>query len=83
MHGDTGIRMLELFLDGLYQCAKADRQRVFHSLHDKLCSIEILAGAWKRAKRLAELFNNRKAGGWYIGRARRRGALSCQGAGAH
>ncbi len=47
-HGGTRIRRLEPFLDGLYQCAKADRQRVFHSLHDKLCSMEILAEAWKR-----------------------------------
>ncbi|MCL5252967.1 MAG: group II intron reverse transcriptase/maturase [Candidatus Thermoplasmatota archaeon] len=48
MHGGTRIRRLELFLDSLYQCAKADRQRVFHSLHDKLCSMEILAEAWRR-----------------------------------
>lgn len=48
MHGGTRIRRLEPFLDSLYQCAKADRQRVFHSLHDKLCSMEILAEAWRR-----------------------------------
>ena len=48
MHGGTRIRRLEPFLDSLYQCAKADRQRVFHSLHDKLCSMEILEEAWRR-----------------------------------
>ena len=48
MHGGTRIRRLEPFLDSLYQCAKADRQRVFHSLHDKLCSMEILTEAWRR-----------------------------------
>ena len=48
MHGGTRIRRLEPFLDGLYQCAKADKHRIFHSLHDKLCSMEILTEAWRR-----------------------------------
>ena len=46
--GGTRIRRLELFLDRLYQCAKADRHRVFHSLHDKLCSMDLLIEAWNR-----------------------------------
>ena len=48
MYGGTRIKRLEPFLNGLYQCAKADRQRVFHSLHDKLCSMDTLTEAWRR-----------------------------------
>ena len=48
MSGGTRIKRLEPFLNGLYQCAKADRQRVFHSLHDKLCSMDVLTEAWNR-----------------------------------
>ena len=48
MHGGTRIRRLEPFLNGLYQCARADRHRIFHRLHDKLCSMEILREAWRR-----------------------------------
>ncbi len=48
MYGGMRIKRLEPFLNGLYQCAKADRQRVFHSLHDKLCSMDTLTEAWRR-----------------------------------
>ena len=48
MSGGTRIKRLEPFLNRLYQCAKADRQRVFHSLHDKLCSMDVLTEAWNR-----------------------------------
>ncbi len=46
--GGTRIKRLEPFLNGLYQCAKADRQRVFHSLNNKLCCMHILIEACGR-----------------------------------
>jgi|YelNatPaOPRAMG01_1025707.scaffolds.fasta_scaffold66072_2 RNA-directed DNA polymerase len=41
------MKRLELFQNKLYQRAKEDRNRCFHSLHDKLCRLDILEEAWK------------------------------------
>lgn len=42
------MKRLELFRNRLYQKAKEDRHRVFYSLHDKLCRLDILEEAWKK-----------------------------------
>ena len=34
----------------LYQAAKADKNRKFYSLHDKVCRTDLLKEAWKRVK---------------------------------
>ena len=34
----------------LYQAAKADKNRKFYSLHDKLCRTDLLKEAWKRVE---------------------------------
>ncbi|EQD75692.1 RNA-directed DNA polymerase (Reverse transcriptase), partial [mine drainage metagenome] len=41
------MKRLELFRNRLYQKAKEDPERVFYTLHDKLCRMDILEEAWK------------------------------------
>ena len=41
------MKRLELFLNRLYQRAKDDPYRRFHSLHDKICRLDVLEEAWK------------------------------------
>ena len=38
---------LELLQRRLYRCAKEDKTKIFYSLHDKICRIDILKTAWK------------------------------------
>ena len=45
--GVRGTRTLEMLQSRLYQAAKADRKRRFHTLHDKICRMDILREAWK------------------------------------
>ena len=42
------MKGLELLRNRLYQKAKEEPERKFHSLHDKLCRLDILEEAWKR-----------------------------------
>ncbi len=42
------MKTLEVLQDGLYHAAKENRNRKFHSLHDKICRYDILQEAWKR-----------------------------------
>ena len=42
------MKGLELLWNRLYQKAKEEPERKFHSLHDKLCRLDILEEAWKR-----------------------------------
>ncbi len=41
------MKRLELFRNRLYQKAKEDRKRKFHSLHDKICRMDALQESWK------------------------------------
>ncbi len=41
------MKRLELFRNRIYQREKEEPERKFHSLHDKLCRIDILHEAWK------------------------------------
>ena len=41
-------KRLELFRNRLYQKAKEEPDRKFHSLHDKLCRLDILEEAWEK-----------------------------------
>jgi group II intron reverse transcriptase/maturase len=45
--GVRGTRTLEMLQSRLYQAAKADRKRRFHTLDDKICRMDILREAWK------------------------------------
>ncbi len=44
------MKSLESLQNGLCLAAKADRRRRFHSLHDKICRIDVLQEAWSRVK---------------------------------
>ena len=35
---------------GLYRAAKENRERVFYSLHDKICRPDVLLAAWQKVK---------------------------------
>ena len=41
------MKRLELLRERLYQKAKENQQRTFHSLHDKLCRQDVLNEAWR------------------------------------
>ena len=44
------MKSVEELQSSLYQAAKADKERRFFSLHDKVCRIDILNEAWRRVK---------------------------------
>jgi group II intron reverse transcriptase/maturase len=44
------MESLESLQDGLYHASKAQRARRFHSLHDKICRMDVLREAWRRVK---------------------------------
>lgn len=44
------MKTVEELVDSLYQAAKADKDRRFYSLHDKICRKDVLNEAWKRVK---------------------------------
>jgi RNA-directed DNA polymerase len=44
------LKSVEELQGSLYQTAKADKNRRFYSLHDKICRIDVLKAAWERVK---------------------------------
>jgi len=44
---DIKVRELQR---GLYRAAKANRKRIFYTLHDKICRRDVLHAAWQRGK---------------------------------
>jgi group II intron reverse transcriptase/maturase len=44
------VKSVRELQSGLYQAAKADKNRKFYSLHDKVCRTDLLKEAWKRVK---------------------------------
>jgi RNA-directed DNA polymerase len=44
------LKSVEELVDSLYQAAKADKNRRFYSLHDKISRQDVLKEAWKRVK---------------------------------
>ena len=44
------MKSVEELQSSLYQVAKADKNRRFYSLHDKMCRKDVLNEAWKRVK---------------------------------
>jgi RNA-directed DNA polymerase len=44
------LKSVEELQSSLYQVAKADKNRRFYSLHDKICRKDVLNEAWKRVK---------------------------------
>src|SRR2546427_3694469 len=44
------MKPVESLQGSLYRAAKADRMRRFHSLHDKICRMDVLWESWKRVK---------------------------------
>jgi len=44
------MKPVESLRGSLYLAAKADRNRRFHSLHDKICRMDVLQESWRRVK---------------------------------
>jgi RNA-directed DNA polymerase len=44
---DIKVRELQR---GLYRAAKGNRKRIFYTLHDKICRMDVLSAAWQRVK---------------------------------
>ena len=44
------MKSVEELRSSLYQAAKADKERRFYSLHDKVCRIDVLEEAWKKVR---------------------------------
>ena len=44
------MKPVESLRSSLYLAAKADRNRRFHSLHDKICRMDVLWESWRRVK---------------------------------
>lgn len=44
------MKRLELLQSRLYQKAKREPERRFHSLHDKICRLDVLQDAWKSVR---------------------------------
>jgi RNA-directed DNA polymerase len=44
------LKSVEELVSSLYQTAKADKNRRFYSLHDKVCRMDVLEEAWRRVK---------------------------------
>lgn len=44
------MKSVEELRSSLYQAAKADKERRFYSLHDKVCRIDVLKEAWKKVR---------------------------------